>query len=253
MYGNYSPQAHKLFNGVWTLHWDVFRDLWTDIDQFTDTISEYIGFCDGVCLPRKINTIYPNNKSWCTADVREKIKSKDIAYKNKQKDPSAYKTAKSKLRKSIKKAKLKYKDKLESLFDSRESRKLWGNINLITNYKGPKHSVSTDEEELPDKLNDFYARFDKKNKSTPSPLSICEYDPPPFEISVCEIRRELNCLKEHKAAGPDNISPRLLKKCSAEVAPVFCVIFNWSVQICKVPSIYKISKIIPVPKKMNAL
>ena len=53
-------------------NWDVFRDLWTDIDQFTDTVSEYIRFCEGVCLPRKIKTIYPNNKSWCTADVREK-------------------------------------------------------------------------------------------------------------------------------------------------------------------------------------
>ena len=62
----------------------------------------------------------------------------------------------------------------------------------------------------------------------------------------------MKCLKEHKAAGPDNVSPRLLKNCSAELAPVFYVIFNWSIQICKVPSIYKFSKIIPVPKKTNA-
>ena len=59
-------------------------------------------------------------------------------------------------------------------------------------------------------------------------------------------------LKEHKAAGPDEIRPRLLKRCSTELAPVFAIIFNWSLQVFSVPSTYKQSNIIPVPKSSSA-
>jgi hypothetical protein len=52
-----------------------------------------------------------------------------------------------------------------------------------------------------------------------------------------------------KAAGPDGVSPRVLRECADQLAPIFTGIFNQSLLQCAVPRCFKTSTIIPVPKK----
>ena len=52
-----------------------------------------------------------------------------------------------------------------------------------------------------------------------------------------------------KAAGPDEVTPRLLRACSSQLSSIFADIFNRSLSTCRVPNIFKKSIIIPVPKK----
>ncbi|KAK2177409.1 hypothetical protein NP493_600g02006 [Ridgeia piscesae] len=59
-------------------------------------------------------------------------------------------------------------------------------------------------------------------------------------------------LNSRKAAGPDNISPCLLKLCANQPSGVFTNIFNVSLSQCKIPHCFKKSTIIPVPKKYTA-
>ena len=54
-----------------------------------------------------------------------------------------------------------------------------------------------------------------------------------------------------KASGPDGISGRLLKSCSKELAEAWCPIFQKSLVSHVVPSTWKSSIIIPVPKKAS--
>ncbi len=55
--------------------------------------------------------------------------------------------------------------------------------------------------------------------------------------------------KRRKAPGPDGVSPACLKTCADQLAPIFTQIFNRSLELCEVPSCFKRSTIIPVPKK----
>ncbi len=55
--------------------------------------------------------------------------------------------------------------------------------------------------------------------------------------------------KRRKAPGPDGVSPACLKSCADQLAPIFTQIFNSSLELCEVPSCFKRSTIIPVPKK----
>ncbi|KAJ8032055.1 hypothetical protein HOLleu_25467 [Holothuria leucospilota] len=87
---------------------------------------------------------------------------------------------------------------------------LWSSINLITQYKVTLNSVQSDDVTLSDRLNEFYARFDLDNNSEPSPAP-CDDDQPPFVVSDHGARRSFYKLDEHKASGPDGITPRLLK------------------------------------------
>ena len=52
-----------------------------------------------------------------------------------------------------------------------------------------------------------------------------------------------------KAAGPDGVCPRLLRACAVELGEPLQHIFNLSLQLGKVPALWKTSCLIPVPKK----
>ena len=233
---------------------DCFQDtLWTvfkgeDLNEFTETVCDYIGFCTDVCLPTKVVTQYPNNKPWFSKQLRSKVVAKDNAYRLRDTDPDAYRKAKSDLKKAIRQAKRSQRDKAEDKFETQDTRDLWSNLKLITQYKGPSRSADTDDVTLPDRLNKFYARSDEANESTPSPAPRDD-NKAPFVIQGFETRRSFSRLNERKSSGPDGISPRLLKNCAHQLASVFTVIFNWSLQSCQVPYCLKKATIIPIPKK----
>ncbi|PIK41457.1 hypothetical protein BSL78_21686 [Apostichopus japonicus] len=118
----------------------------------------------------------------------------------------------------------------------------------ITNYKGVKRSADSDDAELPDKLNEFYTRFDKDNNSQPSPANNTDVTAP-FVIDVTSVRNNFKRLNERKAPGPDGITPKLLKICAEQLAGVYTDIFNWSLSTSEVPRSFKDATIVPIPKK----
>ncbi|KAI3360683.1 hypothetical protein L3Q82_002553 [Scortum barcoo] len=68
-------------------------------------------------------------------------------------------------------------------------------------------------------------------------------------ITAAQVCGELRRLRPSKAAGPDGVSPRLLKACARELGHPLQRIFNLSLGQGRVPQLWKTSCIIPVPKK----
>ncbi|KAI3356593.1 hypothetical protein L3Q82_017793, partial [Scortum barcoo] len=83
----------------------------------------------------------------------------------------------------------------------------------------------------------------KKEDTSPPPLT------PPTTITAAQVCGELRRLRPSKAAGPDGVSPRLLKACARELGHPLQRIFNLSLGQGRVPQLWKTSCIIPVPKK----
>ncbi|KAL0202259.1 hypothetical protein M9458_000277, partial [Cirrhinus mrigala] len=52
-----------------------------------------------------------------------------------------------------------------------------------------------------------------------------------------------------KTKGPDGVSSACFKACAVQLSSIFTLIFNRSLELCIVPSCFKCSTIIPVPKK----
>ena len=59
---------------------------------------------------------------------------------------------------------------------------------------------------------------------------------------------ELKKLNEGKAAGPDEVCPRLLKFYDDQLAELLQELFNLSLQSGRVPALWKTSCLVPVPK-----
>ncbi|KAL0173598.1 hypothetical protein M9458_029566, partial [Cirrhinus mrigala] len=124
-------------------------------------------------------------------------------------DRDLYNQARNTLNKEIRAAKRTYAKRLEDQFASNDPASVWKGLKAITNYK------------------------------TPSPST---------EISKEDVRQVFRKNKRRKAPGPDGVTPACLKTCADQLAPIFSQIFNRSLELCEVPSCFKRSTIIPVPK-----
>ena len=58
-------------------------------------------------------------------------------------------------------------------------------------------------------------------------------------------------IKESKSPGPDNICGRTLKTCADQLGPVFRFLFQLSLKSGIVPTLWKASTVLPIPKKVS--
>ena len=224
--------------------WNVFRES-SDLEDYTSAVLDYVAFCTDAVLPKKTIKVYPNQKPWLDSTVRPLLKARDAAHR--AGDRLAYTRARSELKKGIRLAKHRYKQRIEEHFEGNNPRSMWRGIRTITDYKSSVQQVSQDPS-LPDTLNSFFARFDSGSRETVQlPWTEAEHQPPVLQLH--QVSSTLRRINHNKAAGPDGVSGRVLKLCADQLAGVFLDIFNLSLQLASVPVCLKSSTIVPVPKK----
>ena len=64
-----------------------------------------------------------------------------------------------------------------------------------------------------------------------------------------EVYHVLAALDENKATAPDKIPAKLLKNCASSIYLTLCDHFNKSLSLGKLPNEWKLSNIVPIPKK----
>ena len=69
------------------------------------------------------------------------------------------------------------------------------------------------------------------------------------EENVCEL---LGSLDINKSNGPDGISARMLKHTAASISPSITQLYNQLLHSCRVPSEWKSSLVVPIPKGSDA-
>ncbi|KAK3522364.1 hypothetical protein QTP86_007648 [Hemibagrus guttatus] len=72
--------------------WDVFRSTTNSLDEYTDTVSSYIYFCEDSIIPTCTRVSYNNDKPWFTAKLTRLRSEKEAAFRSG--DRGKYKEAK---------------------------------------------------------------------------------------------------------------------------------------------------------------
>lgn len=67
--------------------------------------------------------------------------------------------------------------------------------------------------------------------------------------SEAEVKALLEGLDDSKAVGPDNISPRLLRRCAPELSNPLAALFNHCLDNSVWPEAWKVSNVVPIHKK----
>ncbi|MEG7522398.1 MAG: hypothetical protein M3H12_04775, partial [Chromatiales bacterium] len=119
-------------------------------------------------------------------------------------------------------------------------------------FKERAAAINNSNPSFPDKLNEFYSKFDMLNYSPEEcPLPAGTSLSQPFIVQEAEVRNLFRRQSTRKASGPDNISTSTLKNCADQFSAMFTYIYNSSLQQCRVPVCFKTSTMIPIPKKTN--
>ncbi|KAK3506753.1 hypothetical protein QTP70_023750, partial [Hemibagrus guttatus] len=241
--------------------WDVFRSTTNSLDEYTDTVSSYIYFCEDSIIPTCTRVSYNNDKPWFTAKLTRLRSEKEAAFRSG--DRGKYKEAKYRFSEEVRKAKTEHGERMQQQFQTNDSASVWKGLKAITNYK-PRAPHSVNDLRLANSLNEYYCCFERQwnspdpPQSSPHQLSPTQlhtsakpHPPPltPLTIKEEEVNRLFKRLNTRKATGPDSVSPSLLKHCANQLSPVFTDIFNTSLETCHVPACFKTSAIVPVPKK----
>ncbi|KAI3366017.1 hypothetical protein L3Q82_009845, partial [Scortum barcoo] len=72
-------------------------------------------------------------------------------------------------------------------------------------------------------------------------------------MTTGQVKRQLEKLHQRKAAGPDGITPRILKTCASQLSPVLGHLYNLSLSQEKVPMLWKTSCLVPGPQEVEAI
>lgn len=125
---------------------------------------------------------------------------------------------------------------------------MWQGISNITDFKGNKPATVNIAASLPNELNNFYARFEAHNTAHTegTPTAVAEKV---SALSISDVTQSFRRVNIRKVAGPDGIPGRVLRACTFQLPGVFTDIFNLSLCLSVVPSCFKESTIVPIPKK----
>ncbi len=153
----------------------------------------------------------------------------------------------------VRAAKCRYRERIEIHFQLNDSRRMWQGLKTICSSGNNSSAEVKADPLLAEELNTFYGLFECIGGSATLPISASgssrqSSDDHIINVSEDEVRRELKRVNVRKAAGPDGITGRVLRSCADQLAGLFTSIFNESLATSVVPTSFKKSVIIPVPK-----
>ncbi len=129
---------------------------------------------------------------------------------------------------------------------------MWQGLKTISSSGNNSSAEVRADPLLAKELNTFYGCFECNGGGATLPISASgssrQSSDHVFTLSEDEVRRELRRVNVRKAAGPDGITGRVLRSCADQLAGLFTSIFNESLATSVVPTSFKKSVIISVPK-----
>ncbi len=235
------------------VNWDMFRASSSDVSEFTDVALSFVNTLTEQATETVTIRTFSNQKPWVDRTIRDAVYHRTAAYNAGllSGNMSEYKASCYALRRAVRAAKRWYRERIESHFQLNDSRRMWQGLKTICSSGNNSSAEVRADPLLAEELNTFYGRFECNGGATlaiSASGSSRQSSDHIFTLSEDEVRRELRRVNVRKAAGPDGITGHVLRSCADQLAGLFTSIFNESLATSVVPTSFKKSVIIPVPK-----
>ncbi len=113
--------------------WDMFRASSADISEFTDVAVSFINTLTEQATKTVTIRTFSNQKPWVDRSIRDAVNHHTAAYNAGllSGNMSEYKTSCYALRRAIRAAKCRYRERIESHFQLNDSRRMWQGLKTI--------------------------------------------------------------------------------------------------------------------------
>ncbi len=235
----------------------MFRASSSDVSEFTDEALRFVNTLTEQATETVTIRTFSNQKPWVDRSIRDAVNHRTAAFNAGilSGNMSEYKASCYTLRRAVRAAKLRYRERIgvSKHFQLNDSRRMWQGLKTICSSGNNSSAEVRADPLLAEELNTFYGRFECNDGSVTLPISASgssrqSSDDYVITLSEDEVRRELKRVNVRKAVGPDGITGRVLRSCADQLAGLFTSIFNESLATSVVPTSFKKSVIIPVPK-----
>ncbi len=217
----------------------MFRASSSDVSEFTDVALSFGNTLTEQATETVTIRTFSNQKPWVDRSIRDAVNHRTAVYNAGllSGNMSEYKASCYALRRVIRAAKRRYREKIESHFQLNDSRRMWQGLKTICSSGNNSSAEVRADPLLAEELNTFYGRFECNGGGATLPSSASESsrqssDDYAITFSEDDVRRELKRVNVRKAAGPDGITGRVLRSCADQLAGLFTSIFNESLASC---------------------
>jgi len=246
---------------------DILKgDVNQQVEQFTSTLHDI----QEQWVPHAVHISRPSDQPWFGPRCRMASDEKYKAWINFKRNPTDYNKALHRQAAAHMVATQKWairqweKDTKNKLKTGQVGSKQWwtlvkekqgetreGTIPPITTQDGTMALTSQQKAEV--LAQHFAQKMTVVEPDKPAPMQpvMTQEKLTKMKTTKAEVERILKDLNESKAVGPDEISPRLLKRCSKELSNPVALLFNNCIQQGKWPSKWKLSHVVPIHKKGN--
>ena len=232
-------------------------------DELWDIFKE--GLREGIQLyiPHK-TTKTRDSQPWIDLELKRKIRRRNRAFKaskkhGKLKDEVKFQKLKKEIQRDLRRSYWKYMEGIISPQENDTSydgmKRFWtfvkhkkADYNGVAALRVGGKLINDAKEKATALNNQFQSVFTHETSFNVTPPVNKTPSMPNINITKAGIQKLLKDLKPGKAAGPDNISPRVLKELSDVVADPLTTIFRKSLSEGKVPQDWKHSNVTPIFK-----
>ena len=245
--------------------WESFYD--TDINKHALGITNHITDIAKECIPNRVTRIRPCEPSWINSHIKYLIRRRKRAYRKAKRTDlhwhwHKFRQLRNKVTKLIRDSKTMCNERIANKLKSEtlSSKDWWTTLKSVIS-PNSKCSVPplqtngmtvSDELEKANVLNDFFrdqTLVDDTNVDLPV---IDQYVVHSYfsslQLTPSEVETVLKSLPIGKAAGPDGINNRILRKLAVELSVPFCSLFNQSLRTGNFPACWKVSHVCPLHK-----
>ena len=259
----------KANDDIKQINWeeDVFNG--ENIDDIYNSFLNKLNTCLDKHIPLKNITVRPKDKAFMNNSIRKLMRKRNRLHRKavKTQNPTHwtnYRYIRNRVIDEIRCSRDRYNKKLTSQIDKTIPPGKWWRIikslTKLTNSYKPLPPIKSSGQTLfhpiekANVLNNYFADISSLDDEPDIPL----HGPGPpnhmenFFITDEEVLDQIKILNLNKPPGPDGISPVILKNISHSILKPLTKMFNLSLHMGELPSIWKISHITPVYKNKGS-
>ena len=246
----YDYRKSNINNFLATLHskeWHAFYSAPMSLEEKCATFYTFIREAFQT-IPHTYVEMSSYEKPWMTPKLKLLINLRYEAFRSRH--FGKFHHLKSKVKEEIKKAKAVWLSELK-----KKPHGIWVAIKNPSNSSHIKPEIfhgNCSYSEAADYMNNVFAESFSEQTIQEFTCSQSYLDEDEDWNPVCNqivVAQHLKTLKNGKAAGNDNLTPRLLKAAADILTDPLTHLFSLSLSSCKVPQLWKTAHVVPVPKK----